>query len=225
MTPDLLLSEGPTGIDSEPISAQRLADADWSPIAYTGLLHFLLDGGMTALPAPAQILYLHLVREAYGRRRHPVRITLDQLHDRTGLSRSTIFDALRKLASPEVDLLNVVSPGGPKVPGLYEVRLASYRKSGVTVRRARRRRLPVTGSIETRLAELRPEDRADLQVLYDGLSKADRDALESDVRDKFEEIGYLPDSQTLRQGVLFALLRRDMYHRIRKTYPLWFTKS
>lgn len=220
-----LPDDGPSGIDSHPISQTRIEATDWSPLEYTGILHFLLDGGMTALPAPAQVLYLQLVREALGRRRNPVRMTLDQFRDKTGLSRSTLYDALRLLSSPAVDLVNVVSAGGPKVPGRYQVRVSSYRKTGTTVQRARRRLRTSPGSIESRLAALKKEDRVDLEVLYHGLPGPERRQLEAEVREKFEEIGQDPDPTTFRQAVLFYLMKRDMYQRMRKHYPHWFVSS
>ncbi|MBK8380012.1 MAG: helix-turn-helix domain-containing protein [Nitrospira sp.] len=67
---------------------------------------------MTALSAPTQLVYLQLVREAFGRRRNPVAMTLDRMQARTGLSRSTIHQALQRLAHPDVDIVNVVHPGG-----------------------------------------------------------------------------------------------------------------
>jgi hypothetical protein len=222
---DDLPTEGPSGVDSQPISQTRLEAADWSPLEYTGVLHFLLDGGMTGLPAPAQVLYLQLVREALGRRRNPVRMTLDQLREKTGLSRSTIHDALRLLAGPDIDIVNVVSRGGPKLPGLYQVRLCSYRKTAIGVQRTRRRVLSVPGSIECRLAALTKEDRDDLEVLYHGLPGAERKNLEAEVREKFADIGQDPDAKTFRQAVLFYLMKRDMYQRMKKNYPHWFSRT
>ena len=96
--------------ESAPLPATLLSESVWSPLAYTGLLHFLLDGGMTALSAPTQLVYLQLVREAFGRRRNAVAMTLDRMQARTGLSRSTIHQALQRLAHPDVDIVNVVHP-------------------------------------------------------------------------------------------------------------------
>ena len=213
--------DAPTAPVSPPLPRALLEDAVWSPLAYTGILHVLLDGGMTALAPPAQLLYLQFVREAIGRRRNVVRISLEELRTKTGMSRSTIHAALRRLASPDVDVVNVVHPGGAKVPGSYEVRLYSYQKRGQAMRRARRVR-PPTGSIEHRLAELRDSDRADVETVYHGLPLHERQALEAEVREKYQDIGQHPSPLEFRQGVLFYLMKRKMYHRLVKTYPHWF---
>ena len=115
------LDDDPTTPLSDPLPRTLLEDAVWSPLAYTGILHALLDGGMSALSPPAQILYLQLVREAIGRRRHVVRISLEELRTKTGLSRSTLHAALKQLASPALDVVNIVPFGGvPKSPAVMK---------------------------------------------------------------------------------------------------------
>ena len=76
-----------------------------------------------------------------------------------------------------------------------------------------------------RVAALKNEDREDLEVLYHGLPGSDRRQLEAEVREKFEEIGQDPDPTTFRQAVLFYLMKRHMYQRMRKNYPHWLVLS
>ena len=211
--------------ESAPFSSALLSESVWSPLAYTGLLHFLLDGGMTALSAPTQVVYLQLVREAFGRRRNPVAMTLDRLQARTGLSRSTIHQALHRLADPDVDIVNVVHPGGGKHPGLYEIHPCSYQKvlglsaKRVPVRRRSKTAPPDGRSIENLLAQLSAEDRADLQVVYESLQAHERKMIEEEVRAGFHDIGQNPDKTTFQQGLLFYLLKQRMYGRLRSKYP------
>jgi len=219
-------------VDSTPLPSRLLDEAVWSPMAYTGLLHFLLDGGMTGLSAPAQVVYLHLVREAFGRRRNPVAMTLDRLRARTGLSRSTIHQALQRLTHPDVDIVNVVHPGGGKRAGLYEIRPCSYQAAegkNITGRRSRRRAKSTNAldsrSIENLLAHLSVEDRADLQIVYDSLQGHERRAIEQEVRDRFHDIGQNPDKTTFQQGLLFYLLKQRMFGRLRSKYPTLSTPA
>ena len=216
----------PEGTESAPLPAPLLSESVWSPLAYTGLLHFLLDGGMTALSAPTQLVYLQLVREAFGRRRNPVAMTLDRMQARTGLSRSTIHQALQRLAHPEVDIVNVVHPGGGKRAGLYELRPCSYQKlvrqQAKPLRTRRRPKLLDASdvrSIENLLAHLSEEDRADLQIVYESLQASERKSLEEEVRARFHDIGQNPDKTTFQQGLLFYLLKQRMYGRLRSKYP------
>ncbi len=195
-----------------------------SPIHYIAVLHQLLDGGMTGLGTPAQRVYLQLVRESLARQRRTVRMTHDRLRELTGMSRPAIQNALKCLTSPTVDLVNVVSPGGPKMPACYEPRLFRYLKSPSGLhRRLRIRAVGSHGSNESILQELKPDDQALLERAYLTLDPSLRRTYEHEVKQAMREYGWKPDAKVLRQSVLIRVMRAStLKDHFKRHYPYLF---
>lgn len=215
----------PVPVRSAPLDPEQIRLACESPLAYLAILHRYLDGGLSGLGAPAQRVFLQLVKESLSRGRRTVRITVRQLAAKTGLSKDTISVALRHLVSPEVDLVNTVSPGSAHAPAQYEIRWSTYEKvegSAPPVRR-RLRAKTIHGSIENRLAELSPEDRSKLEISYLGLQPHERREMEERVLTRLQELGITVDTPTFQQLVLFEVMRSTMYHHIQRHYPTAFT--
>lgn len=210
---------------SEPLDPDQIQQACESPLAYLAILHRYLDGGLSALGASAQRVFLQLLKESLSRGRKTVRITVRQLAAKTGLSKDTISVAIRHLTSPEVDLVNLVSSGGAHVPAQYEVRWSTYEKAAGSSQPIRRRLRAETihGSIEHRLAELSPEDRNKLEVSYLALQPHERQEIEERVLSRLQELGITVDTRTFQQLVLFEVMRSTMYHHIKRHYPTAFT--
>ncbi len=220
-----MMLEAPTQISSERISDEELRAACETPLAYLAILHRYLDGGLSALGAPAQLIFLHLMRETLARGRRTVRITIRALVEKTGLSKETITAALRTLASPEVDLINVVSRGGPHAPAQYEVRWYTYRKAipGSVPMRTRLRVAGSTGSLENRLKELTPEEREKLELSYVSLPPTERQELEGRVISRLQELGLTVEKPLFHQLVLFEVMRSCMFHYMKKHHPNAFS--
>jgi hypothetical protein len=166
------------------------------------------------------------VRETLARGRDQVKITVRSLVEKTGLSKDTIMKALRHLSSPEVDLVNVVNPGGAHTPGHYQVRWFRYRKPliGSQPQRSRLRIVStVNDSIENRLTSLTPEDRKSVERSYTALSIKDRQSLEHSVTESLRYMGIVVSQETFHQFVLFETMRKTMYHHINKHYPTMFS--
>lgn len=217
--------EAPSHTVSERISEEELRQACETPLAYLAILHRYLDGGLTALGAPAQLIFLHLMKETLARGRRTVRITIRTLVEKTGLSKETVTAALRTLANPEVDLINVVSRGGPHTPAQYEVRWYTYRKAfpGSEPIRTRLRVAGSTGSLENRLKELTPEEREKLELSYLSLPPKERQELEERVISRLQELGLTVEKQLFHQLVLFEVMRSCMYHYMKKHHPNAFS--
>lgn len=220
-----VMLDAPTQLISERISDEDLRAACESPLAYLAILHRYLDGGLTALGAPAQLIFLHLMKETLARGRRTVRITIRTLTEKTGLSKETVAAALRTLASPEVDLLNVVARGGPHAPAQYEVRWYTYRKAmpGSVPTRTRLRAEGRAGSLENRLKDLTPEEREKLELSYVSLAPKDRKELEERVISRLQELGLTVEKSLFHQLVLFEVLRSHMYHYMKKHHPHAFS--
>lgn len=217
----------PSPIESHPLPAELVREAMDSPIHYIGVIHRYLDGGLSGLGAPAQRVFLQLVRLSLARGLKPIRITVRQLAEKTGLSKDTISVALRHLASPEVDLVNVVSHGGPHIPGHYEVRWFTYEKrltSPAPIRR-RLRSTGIQGSIESRIADLHPDDKAKVEQVYVSLQPHERRPLEDQVSLKLQDLGIMVDKKTFHQFVLHEVMKTMMPHHIRSHYPTAFSYS
>lgn len=217
--------DAPTQIISDRISDEDLRAACETPLAYLAILHRYLDGGLTALGAPAQLIFLYLMKETLAHGRRTVRITIRTLVEKTGLSKETISAALRTLSSPEVDLVNVVSRGGPHAPAQYEVRWYTYRKTipGSVPIRTRLRVGGSVGSIENRLNELTPEEREKLELSYLSLPPKERKELEERVISRLQELGLTVKKNLFHQLVLFEVMRSCMYHYIKKHHPNAFS--
>lgn len=217
--------DAPTQLISERISDEDLRAACETPLAYLAILHRYLDGGLTALGAPAQLIFLHLMKETLARGRRTVRITIRTLVEKTGLSKETVTAALRTLANPEVDLINVVSRGGPHTPAQYEVRWYTYRKAfpGSVPVRTRLRVAGSTGSLENRLKELTPEEREKLELSYLSLPPKERQELEERVISRLQELGLTVEKHLFHQLVLFEVMRSCMYHYMKKHHPNAFS--
>ena len=108
-------------------------------------------------------------------------MTLDRMQARTGLSRSTIHQALQRLAHPDVDIVNVVHPGGGNAPVCTSSDHALSKLARQQAKPLRTRRRPKlldasdVRSIENLLAHLSEEDRADLQIVYESLQASERE--------------------------------------------------
>lgn len=217
--------DAPPSVITEPIADEDLRAACETPLAYLAILHRYLDGGLTALGAPAQLIFLQLIKETLARGRRTVRMTIRTLVERTGLSKETVTAALRTLSSPEVDLITVVSRGGAHMPAQYEVRWYTYRKavSGSAPARTRLRIAGRTGSIENRLQDLSPEDREKLHLCYTSLSPQERQELEERVIGRLQDLGLTVERRLFHQLVLFEVMRTCMYHHIKKHYPNAFS--
>lgn len=211
---------------SEPMSTDEIRAACESPIQYIAVLHQYLDGGLSGLPPSSQRVLLQLVRETLARGRDQVRITIRTLVEKTGFSKDTIMKALRHLSSPDVDLINVVDPGGAHTPGHYQVRWFRYRKPLIG-RQPQRSRLrivsAVNDSIENRLTALTSEDREKVEKSYMALPAKDREALEASVTENLRYMGVVVKKETFHQLVLFETMRKTMYQHIKKHYPTMFS--
>jgi hypothetical protein len=221
-----MLEDEPTrdGRRREQFDQDMLTAAFNSPIHYVAVLHQLLDGGMTGLGTPAQRVYLQLVRESLARQRPTVRMTHDRLRALTGMSRPAIQNALKCLTSPDVDLVNIVSPGGPKIPACYEPRLFRYVKLSSGLRRkVRVRAVGSQGSNESILLQLKPDDQALLEQAYNTLDPALRRGYESEVKQTMRDCGWKPDAKVLRQTVLIRIMRGStLKPHFKKYYPYLF---
>lgn len=217
--------DAPAQIISDRISDEDLRAACETPLAYLAILHRYLDGGLTALGAPAQLIFIYLIKETLARGRRTVRITIRSLVEKTGLSKETISAAIRTLSSPEVDLVNVVSRGGPHAPAQYEVRWYTYRKAipGSVPVRTRLRIGGSVGSIENRLTELTAEEREKLELSYLSLPPKERKELEDRVIGRLQELGLTVKKNVFHQLVLFEVMRSCMYHYIKKHHPNAFS--
>lgn len=217
--------DAPAQIISDRISDEDLRAACETPLAYLAILHRYLDGGLTALGAPAQLIFIYLIKETLARGRRTVRITIRSLVEKTGLSKETISAAIRTLSSPEVDLVNVVSRGGPHAPAQYEVRWYTYRKAipGSVPVRTRLRVGGSVGSIENRLTELTAEEREKLELSYLSLPPKERKELEDRVIGRLQELGLTVKKNVFHQLVLFEVMRSCMYHYIKKHHPNAFS--
>jgi len=128
---------------------------------------------------------------------------------------------IKRLSSSEVDLLNVVSSGGPHAPAHYEVRWYTFRVPVLSGDR-RRSKLQVTASpssIEARLAQLKPEDREKLELNYRSLTHEELEAIHDRIHSKARDLGIDLDTKSFHQCVLLEVLREKMFHYIRMTYP------
>ena len=202
-----------------PIAEALIEAAFHYPLDYIAVFHQLLDGGLTGLSAAEQLVYLHLVRETLAKNRDHVRISVRRLQDKTGLSKDTVSLALRHLASPAVDLINVVSSGAPQAPARYQVRWYRYQRpfQTGTPKRVRVRVRHEQFSIESRLHELTVEDRDFLEKSYTSLQLHERRRIEDLVRAKMADLGIVSvNPRTFQQLVLFEVLRQTMYHRIKR---------
>ena len=212
---------GPTEAVSQPISSEALRAACDSPLDYIAIIHQYLDGGLTGLSGAEQRLFLQFVRETLAKGKSQVRITVRSLSEKTGFSKDTVIRGIKKLSSPDVDLLNIVSSGGPHSPAHYQVRWYTFRiplRAGDRLR-SKLQVIAAPSSIESRLAELRPGDREKLELNYQTLPKAELHAIQDRIRAKARDLGIHLDKKAFHQCVLLEVLREKMFHYIRLEYP------
>lgn len=212
---------GPTEPVSRMVPIELVRAACDSPLDYIAVLHRYLDGGLTGLSAAEQRLFLQLVRETLARGGDRVRITVRSLSEKTGFSKDTVMRAIKRLSSPEVDLVNVVSSGGPHSPAHYQIRWYTFR---IPLQEGGRQRskLQVSASpssIESRLAELKPKDREKLEFHYQSLSKEELKGIHDRIHLKCRDLGVSLSKKEIQQCVLLEVLREKMFQYIRFTYP------
>lgn len=194
----------------------------WSPIGYISALHWLLDGGLTAVPTAAQAVYMQFFRHSYGRSRARVRMSIDDLRNRTGLSRDRCVTALRTLR--QTGLLELIDKGRPRSASVYLVFLEQRKKTAPDkVKRCRRiRPSNKTGSVESRLLDVIPSDRADLEISWINYPKKERLRIKQQVHDILVRNGFTADETLFTQAVLFQFIKETMFERFKKSYPHWF---
>ena len=160
------------------------------------VLGYLLQGGMSSLSASEQAVYLRLVWLC-GLRPGTCRCGLERLVAWTGLSRTTVLSALRRLRDrglirpytrePKRETAWLVEVPEPALPGLPEGLREEQRPAGWLADR------------------MDPEDLELARGLLDSLPPSRREELEREVVEQFGDL----DPEELQKAVLELVARRS----------------
>jgi DNA-binding transcriptional ArsR family regulator len=160
------------------------------------VLGYLLQGGMSSLSASEQAVYLRLVWLC-GLRSGTCRCGVERLVAWTGLSRTTVLSALRRLRDrgllrpytrePKRETAWLVEVPEPALPGLPEGLQEAQRPAGWLVDR------------------MDPEDLELALGLLDSLPPSRREELEREVVEQFGDL----DPEELQKAVLELVARRS----------------
>ena len=184
-----------------------------NPFPHFVFIHQVLEGKLAHLRPADQLIYLHLVRESFGRGRMTVRITMREMGARTGLGKRAVEEGLKRLVAEHY--VSVASEGRGKIPTTYHVhRPPSPPRSSLSHTQK--------PSVESTLAQLAPDDYQLLLTIARSLPLSEKQELEEAVHGDFQQLGLRPDPPLFRQAFLYRVLEHHMYHNMRQKYPALF---